>query len=154
MPEKMPCHRKLRAQARLLINLFMYVNSKSTRQTACTHTKPDMNVHLSALSCQHSVRDRRPTSTFGCSRPLTASMDKFDVGESRRAFVRVRMWSRGPLHCSVMTWQTFFESFDNTLGFRYERMAVWCKGWQYGGYCFWSPHHGLKTDAPKRKRPV
>ena len=103
MPEKMPCHRKLRAQARLLTNLFMYVNSKSTRQTACTHTKPDMHVNLSALSCQHSVRDRRPTGTFGCSRPLTASMDKFDVGESRRAFVRVRMWSRGPLHCSEMT---------------------------------------------------
>jgi hypothetical protein len=136
MPEKMPCYCKLRAQARLSTNLSMYVNSKSTRQTACTHTKPDMHVHLSALSCKHSVRDCRPKSSFGCSCPPTASMA---VGKSRRAFVRVRMWSRGPLHCSVMTCQSFFESFDNTLGFRYERMAVVVQGLAIWGVLFLVP---------------
>jgi hypothetical protein len=48
----------------------------------------------------------------------------------------------------------FFESFDNTLGFRYERMAVVVQGLAKWGDIVSCPHHRLKTDAPKHGRNV
>ena len=113
-----------------------------------------MHVHLLALPWKHSVRDRHPTSSFGCSCPLTASMDNFDAGKFRRALVRVRMWSRGPLHCSVMTCQSSSNPSTTRWGSAMRGWLLWCKGWQNGGYCVLSPHHRLKTDAPKHGRNV
>ena len=99
-----------RAQARAwhLSNLSMYVTSTSSRQeqTVCVHTAPRMYIRFSTI-----VEPVTPEHHATC--PLTAaSRGKLDIGKLRRAFVRARMWSRGPLHCSVMTlaYQNIFVS--------------------------------------------
>ncbi len=100
--------------------------SSPREQTVCVHTAPGMCIRCGTIT-EPVTPGRYATSSLECCCPLTAaSRGILDIGKSRRAFVRARMWSRGPLHCSVMTLACQnlfrFESSGNlnTLGFHCE----------------------------------
>jgi hypothetical protein len=94
-------------------------------QTVCV-TYGTLRIQFSAIIPEHHA-----TSSSECYCPLTAApgYTVWDIGKFRRAFVRARMWSRGPLHCSLMTLACqkkirFGSCLAASWGFHYERMTV------------------------------